>query len=100
MDWITLKCCCGPSVRDLGLCRASGKVWDKAGGEAEQGKGTRCGGLGETCWALVSFLSWGSPESGLLVFVVPVLGIKTWGGKERKNCYNIASSYSVEFISH
>lgn len=67
MDWITLKCCCGPSVRDLELCKASGEVWDKAGGEAEQGKGTRVGGLEETFW--VFFLSW--------VFAVPVLGIKT-----------------------
>lgn len=63
MDWITLKCCCGPSVRDLELCRASGEIWDKAGGETEQGKGTRVGGL----------------ES---VFAVPVLDIKTWGGHE------------------
>lgn len=71
VDWITLKCCCGPSVRDLELCRASGEVWDKAGGEIEQGKGMRVGGLGET------FLSWGSPESGLSVFAVPVLDVKT-----------------------
>lgn len=48
VDWITLKCCCGPSVQDLELCRASSAVWDKAGGEAEQGKGTRFGGLEET----------------------------------------------------
>lgn len=75
VDWITLKCCCGPSVRDLELCRASGEVWDKAGGETEQGKGTRVGGLEGT------FLSWCSPESGLSVFAVPVLGIKTWGRK-------------------
>lgn len=71
VDWITLKCCCGPSVRDLELCRASGEFWDKAGGETEQGKGMRVGGLEET------FLSWGSPERGLSVFAVPVLDVKT-----------------------
>ncbi len=80
VDWITLKCCCGPSVRDLELCRARGEVWDKAGGETEQGKGTRVGGLEGT------FLSWGSPESVLSVFAVPVLDIKTWRGNEIKNC--------------
>ena len=67
MDWITLKCCCGPSVRDL--WRASGEVWERAGGEAEQGKDTRFGG-------------WGSLERSRSVF--PVLGIKTWGENEKK----------------
>lgn len=78
VDWITLKCCCVPSVQDLEPCRASGEVWDKAGGETEQGKGTRVGGLEETFWVCLSFLSWGSPQSGLSVFAVPVLCIKTW----------------------
>lgn len=46
VDWITLKCCCGASVRpDLELCRARGEVWDSRGGDTEQGKGTRVGGL-------------------------------------------------------
>lgn len=79
VDWITLKCCCGPSVRDLEPCRASGEVWDKAGGETEQGKGTRVGGLEGP------FLYWGSPGIGLSVFAVPVLGIKTWGRNGIKN---------------
>lgn len=80
VDWITLKCCCGPSDRGLELCKAGGEVWDKAGGETEQGRGTRVGGLDGT------FFPWGSPESGLSVFAVPVVGIKTWGGNEIKNC--------------
>lgn len=70
------------------MCRVSGEVWDKAGGETEQGMGTRVGGLEGT------FLSWGSPASALPVFAVPVLGIKTWGGNKIKNCYN------KEFIPH
>lgn len=77
VDWITLKCCCGASVRDLELCRASGEVWDGAGGEAEQGKGTRVGGLVGTVF------SWSSAESGLSVLVDPVLVIKDWGGDEK-----------------
>lgn len=56
---------------------ASGEFWDKAGGETEQGNGTSVGGLEGTFWVLVSFLSRRSPESGLSVFAVPVLGIKT-----------------------
>lgn len=53
---------------------ASGEFWDKAGGETEQGKGTRVGGLEGTFWA---FLSRRSPEIGLSVFAVPVLVAKT-----------------------
>lgn len=85
VDWITLRCCCGPSVRDLEPWRASGEVWVKTGGEVEQGKGTRFGGLEEALCALLTFMSWASPEVGLLVFVDPVLGIKTWGAGESSN---------------
>lgn len=74
---MTLKCCCGPSVRDLELGTASGEFWDKAGGETEQGMGTRVGGLEETFLALAPFFSRDSPVSGLSAFAVPVLGIKT-----------------------
>lgn len=45
----------------------------------EQGMGTRVGGLEG------AFLSWGSPESDLSVFTVPVLGTKTWGGSEQRH---------------
>lgn len=58
---------------------ASGEVWDKAGGETEQGKGTSLGGMEGT------FLSGGSPWSES-VFVVPVLCVKTWGRVKMKMC--------------
>lgn len=87
VDWITLKCCGCPSVLDLELCRASGEVWDRAGGEAERAMGTRVGGLEVTFLVWLSFLSWcsamGTPGSGLSsLFAVPVIGIKAWGQNE------------------
>ena len=56
------------------LCSASGEVWDSAGGDTEQGMGTRVGGLEGT------FLCWSSVDDELSVFAIPVLGITTWRG--------------------
>lgn len=80
VDWITLKCCCTPSGRDLELCRVRGELWDRAGGEGEQGKGTKVGGLETRLCGWLSLLSWGSAvgtaECGLSVFPVPELAVE------------------------